>query len=417
MNRRSFLKGGTASVGLAPSLLGAGAPGAAQEVAGPQAFTAGSGPGPVFGGSPVVTGPAADAITVLQPLQRHATGFLEYAVEGGAFRRVDAARAGLLPYEQYVLKFRLPPLPPGKAIRYRVTARSVGWVNVREFKYGKIEPGKPEAGPVFSFRTLDPEADTTSFVVWNDTHEQPETLRKLHAKTAEIRPDFLLWNGDQTNDVNEESRMRAQFLAPEGLAVADRWPLAYVRGNHDVRGPKARLLHEYTGTPGDRFYYAFRSGPVAALVLDTGEDKPDDSEWLGGVTAFAAMRREQAEWLKQVVREPWFRDAPHRVLFCHIPLWWVRDRKGIDWWEYSRPCRDAWEPLLAAAGVKVVVSGHTHDHTWMPAGKGQSIGQFVGGGPQPRHATVIHGTATRKALTLKMSKLDGAVVAEVTLKA
>ena len=60
-------------------------------------------------------------------------------------------------------------------------------VSSREFKYGKIEQGKPEVSPAFSFRTLDPEAATTSFVVWNDTHEQPETLKKHYAES----PDWL----------------------------------------------------------------------------------------------------------------------------------------------------------------------------------------------------------------------------------
>src|SRR5262245_14420156 len=44
-------------------------------------LTAGSAPGPVFRGAPVVAGPAPDALTLLQPLQRHATGYLEFAVE------------------------------------------------------------------------------------------------------------------------------------------------------------------------------------------------------------------------------------------------------------------------------------------------------------------------------------------------
>ena len=35
-----------------------------------------------------------------------------------------------------------------------------------------------------------------------------------------------------------------------------------------------------------QFYYAFRSGPLAALVMDTGEDKPDDSPHFGGMVAF-----------------------------------------------------------------------------------------------------------------------------------
>jgi hypothetical protein len=67
---------------------------------------------------------------------------------------VDASAAGLLPFEQYVLKFR-----PRRCHRggggYRITARSIGWVPVREFVYGKIEPGPLETGPEHAFRALD----------------------------------------------------------------------------------------------------------------------------------------------------------------------------------------------------------------------------------------------------------------------
>jgi len=253
--------------------------------------------------------------------------------------------------------------------------------------------------------------------VWNDTHENLETLKTLHGLTTTLKPDMLLWNGDQSNDVHFERDMAGQFLAPAGLSITDRWPLAYVRGNHDVRGPAARHLASFTGTPDDRFYYGFRSGPLAALVMDTGEDKPDDSEVFGGMVAFQRMQQRQAEWLDTVVKEPWFREAPHKVLFCHIPLWFTRDIFPTQHrWECHDICRKLWVPKLAAAGVKLVVSGHTHDARWMPAKKGQPIAQLIGGGPQPRFATFIQLSATREALTLKMSKLDGSLVVDVTMK-
>ena len=207
-----------------------------------------------------------------------------------------------------------------------------------------------------------------------------------------MQPDFLLWNGDQSNDVHFEKDMAWQFLAPAGLAIADRWPLAYVRGNHDVRGP-------------------------AALVLDTGEDKPDDSPYLTGLGAFQKMQRAQAEWLKGVVKEKWFREAPHKVLFCHIPLWFNHPKIPNNKFDGSKYCRELWVPTLDEAGVKLVISGHTHDFLWMPAKESQPIAQLIGGAPQPKNATFIQGTATRDALTLKMSKLDGTVVADVTLNA
>jgi 3',5'-cyclic AMP phosphodiesterase CpdA len=365
----------------------------------------------------VVTGPAAEAITILQPLQRHATGYLEFAVEDGAFQRVDAERAGLLPFAEHVLKFRLPPLPAGKVVRYRCVARTAGWVKVKQFYHGELRMGEPRASAERSFRTLDANAGATTFAVWNDTHENVGTLERLHALTSALKPDFLLWNGDQSNDLHFARDMAGQLLTPAGLSIAEQWPLAYVRGNHDVRGPAAGNLANFTGTPEDRFYYGFRSGPLAALVMDTGEDKPDDSPYFGGMAAFQKMQERQAQWLAAVIREPWFREAAHKVLFCHIPLWFTRDIFPTQRrWECHDVCRKLWLPALKEARVKLVVSGHTHSHRWMPAKEGQPIAQLIGGGPQPPSATFIQGTATREKLTLKMSKLDGTILAEVNLE-
>ena len=381
-------------------------------------FTAGSSPGPIFSGSPVVSGPSPDALTILQPLQRHATGYLEYAVENDPWERVSTERAGLLPFAEHVLKFRLPPLPAGKRVRYRCTARTIGWVKVKQFYHGELKTGEPQVTPERTFRTLDPAAESTTFAIWNDTHENTGTLQRLHSLTAASEPDFLLWNGDQSNDLHFERDMAGQFLTPAGLAIADRWPLAYARGNHDVRGPAAASLPDFTGTPDDRFYYAFRSGPVAALGMDTGEDKPDDSPYFGGMFAFQEMQQRQAAWLATVTAERWFRDAPHKILFCHIPLWFTRDIFPAQRrWECHHYCREQWLPALEEAGVKLVISGHTHAHRWMPATETQPIAQLIGGGPQPTSATFIHATATRETLTVKMSNLEGAVLADVSLKA
>jgi hypothetical protein len=77
-------------------------------------------------------------------------------------------------------------------VRYRITARSVGWIRVREFVHGEISVGPPETSELRTFRTLNPAAHTTTFAVWNDTHENAETLRSLHELTAAAKPDFLL---------------------------------------------------------------------------------------------------------------------------------------------------------------------------------------------------------------------------------
>jgi hypothetical protein len=50
----------------------------------------------------------------------------------------------------------------------------------------------------------------------------------------------------------------------------------------------------------------------------------------------------------------------------------------------------------------------------MPAKEDQPIAQLIGG-PQPKYATFIQGTATRDTLRLKMTKLDGAAEADIVL--
>ncbi len=417
MDRRQF-------IAATPVLLGAGATAAsAQDYSDyskdprpdvPEGTcTAGSLDGDVFAGPPVVSGPGSESVFVLQPLQRNATGYLEYAIEGGEWKRVEALHAGMRPMSEHVLKFRLPALPPGKRIRYRVVAHTIGWIKVRQFYHGVMQAGKPRTSSEREFQSLDPDAESTSFVVWNDTHENDETIAALQQQTAELKPDFLLWNGDQSNDCHFERDMSEQFLAPSGLAIADQWPLAYVRGNHECRGPAAWSLPEFTGSQNDEFYYGFRSGPIAVLVMDTGEDKPDSNKSYGGTAAYAKMQEAQAEWLKEIVKEEWFTTAPHKILACHIPLWILRQNPGA--FGGHRLCRELWSPTLIDAGIKLVISGHTHSHRWMPRSKNQPIAQLIGGGPSPTSATLIHATADTEELRLRVVKLDGTSAADIRL--
>ncbi len=140
-------------------------------------------------------------------------------------------------------------------------------------------------------------------------------------------------------------------------------------GNHDVRGTWAYQLEDFVATPEGRPFTAFRIGPVACVVLHTGEDKPDDHPTFEGRVAFEPLRAEQAEWLREVTARPGFRDAPYRVVFCHIPLRWTEessvDYDAGEYDQFSRRSRDAWHDALVAWGAQIVVSGHTHEPAWL----------------------------------------------------
>ncbi len=353
----------------------------------------------------VVMAPREDGAEIVWAVTSLCKAWIEVKDEKGAIEKVAMDSHGMVPQGDEVVRVRLEGLKPGARYEVRGHTESSG--------------GKGTALTEWrSFRTLDPAASESSFVVWNDTHQNEETIKRLHAATPE--GDFLLWNGDLCNDWHQEGWLVPTLLNPAGQNVSKNRPLMVVWGNHDVRGKWAYRMPEMIATPNGRPFYAFRSGPVAVVCLHTGEDKPDDHPSFGGRVAFEKLRAEQAKWLKEVTAQPEFRDAPYRVVFCHIPLRWKKERvlaqgdyeRGA-YDSYSKMSRDEWHDALVEWKAQVVISGHMHQTAHLPGTKDFPYAQLVGGGPRPKQATWIEGKADEKALTLTMKNLEGREVERV----
>ncbi len=359
---------------------------------------------------PVVMAPREDGFEIVWGVSRLSRGWLEWEAEDGERGVVTADSFGMVPQDDRVLRVRVAGWPAGSTRRVRAVTESV------------LDPRERHESAWKNVRTLAPASETAHIAVWNDTHQQDDTLRALDAVTPEV--DVLVWNGDLCNDWKDPAWFTTTILSPAGLDVSADRPLAIVVGNHDVRGTWAYQLEDFVASPEGRPFTAFRVGPVACVVLHTGEDKPDAHPSFEGRVAFEPLRAEQAEWLREITAQPEFRDAPYRVVFCHIPLRWIEeveqdyDNGGYDW--FSRMSRDAWNDALVAWGAQIVVSGHTHGTAWLPPTAEFPYGQLVGGGPDAdasseEAATWIDANATSDALVFTMRTLDGAIVHEVRL--
>jgi hypothetical protein len=393
MRRRSFLTGSVAGS------IGAAAFGATEDAGPPQK-------GPLLVTPAMVMAPRVDGVEIVWAVGRLARGRVEWREKGGAVQICAADDFGFVPQGDSVMRVRLEQLQPGKFYEVRVVVEA-----------GDGEKAREET-PWKKFRTLDPSAATTHFVVWNDTHENAETIRRLHEATPAA--DFLLWNGDTCNNWNEESLLIPTLLHPAGQDISADRPLLLTMGNHDVRGKWAFKMKEMVAMPQGRPFYAFRNGPVAFICLHTGEDKPDDHPSFGGRVALEPLRREQAEWLKKVTALPEIRDAPHKVVFCHIPLRWKVEADSVDYVKgefdhFSRQSRAAWHDELVKWGAQIVISGHTHEDAWLPADDKFPYGQLVSGGPKPDAARWIEGNADASGLKLVMRDLIGQVTREIVI--
>ena len=98
------------------------------------------------------------------------------------------------------------------------------------------------------------------------------------------------------------------------------------------------------------------------MVLDCGEDKPDNDIEYWGLADFDRYRETEADWLKGVVASEEFRQAPLRIVLLHIPP------LHYDW-HGGREIQRLFMPLLQGAGVDLMLCGHLHKAFYTAAGE------------------------------------------------
>lgn len=357
-----------------------------------------------LGGAPVVQGVSATSVSIAWGVNDTSTGWVEYGETEALGRMAAPDGHGLRPLDAVVHRVRLEGLTPATRYFYRTVSVPIAFLGAYD-----IRRGRPFESAVASFTTPDEgRGARVQFAVINDTHEQPETLKALFMQLAEAPGDLLFWNGDMFNDISSQQQMSDQLLTPAGMAYASRRPVWFARGNHDVRGSEARALGRFLDAPGGQFYYSVRQGPVAFLVLDTGEDKVDDAPVYAGLGTFDAYRAQQASWLADELRKDHVRSASFRVVVAHIPLYATSDRQAHG----GADARARWHDHLTAGGIDLLITGHTHRHAWMAPDATRPFGQLTGGGPRPQEATLIRAEADAQSLTARMFRLDGSLISE-----
>ncbi len=347
---------------------------------------------------PYLQAPTADSMTVMWMTSKPCVSWVEYGRDDSLGLKAMTSRHGLVEANETIHRVRLDGLEPGTTYAYRVVSKEILKLLPYHFEFGETI-----ASDVFHFAMPDSTADSVSFAVFNDMHESPE-LRELLFPLAGQRPfDLAFLNGDILDHIHSQEKPLKQLAQPYAELMEGRAPFILVRGNHETRGYRARYLLDFVATPDNRYYFSFDWGPVHFVVLDSGEDKPDDHEEYGGLVDFAAYRDEQTQWLKREIQTDAFKNAPFRVALTHIPLF----GGGYG----GNECRKRWGMLLNEGKIDLHLSGHTHKHEVIEPRVGwHDYPIIIGGGSKPDHATLIHVTATKKQLDVTVTDSSGQVL-------
>jgi len=336
-----------------------------------------------------------------------AYGWVEYGETPTLGRKQDASVLGLKVANTTEHRIVVEGLRPGCTYHYRVVFKPI-----RNFQAYKVEFGPEEQTEIRPFRTLPSARQEVAAVIFNDLHNDTNLFGGLRAAVGNTPFDFSVFNGDCFADPATAQQTFGVLAGySRGIDAGSR-PAFFLRGNHETRGAYSRQWPALVEWPGGKPYFAFSAGSVRFVMLDLGEDKPDDHPAYSGLVDFARFRQEQTQWLKTEVASPAYRQAAWRVLIYHIPLY--RERASSGGSATNAPPRaaprpdwqDTWLTLLRKADL--AINGHTHTRAYYPAGTiGNPYPVYVGGGPKTNLATVMILRANSRELSLRVLDSTG----------
>ncbi len=290
-------------------------------------------------------------------------------------------------------------LEPGTRYSYRVCGIHV----IDESKPYQLVYGKEEKkGEWHGIKTLDSKAPQCRFSMVNDIHDKKALFSDLFKGMASSDMDFLLLNGDMVSYMTSIDTVKDHMISPVETLLHDV-PMVYARGNHEGRGQDFWRFDEVVPLCDGKAYYAFRHGPVAFVVIDCGEDKPDSNPAYCGNAHFDQYRAEEAAWLEATVKEKWFRTAPFKVCVSHIPMYVTEDS-----WYTQKQLHEKMLPILNKAGIDLMLSGHFHRHILAPAGHSGNRFPVLVNSSDERLDFVCDG----KTVQIKVYDRDGMLVHE-----
>ena len=345
--------------------------------------------------TPFLQNPVGNGITVSWMTNVPTHSWVEYGTDAKLGLMQQTVVDGQVIANNKHHKIRLNNLKPGITYYYRVCSREITL-----YEAYKKEFGETAYSEIQSF-TLprNTESDFTA-LIFNDLHKNKDLMDKLSNVVKDIDYDFVFFNGDCIDDPKNEAQA-VDFISYINRKVkADRLPVFFLRGNHEIRNAYSIQLRNLFDYVGDRTYGAFNWGDTRFVMLDCGEDKPDSTSVYYNLNNFDELRKDQAAFLQTELAGKAFRSAAKRVLIHHIPIYGMKE-------ERFNPCLELWGKALTKAPFNVAINAHMHRFAWYP--KGAADNNFpvvVGGGNNASTGTVM--ILRKKGSELSLEVLDAA---------
>ncbi len=248
-------------------------------------------------------------------------------------------------------------LEAGKSYDYRIFSKEVVSIKGHKIFYGDLASTRVHKRIPPQIKTFAKDKDFITFTVVNDIHSNSERLAAFLKNCLD--DDFLLLNGDMSSFMESAEQIFEGYLNVVSDSTKSSLPIFVARGNHEARGVFSENYLDLFPTPTGKPYYTAKIGKFFFIFLDAGEDKPDSDIEYYDTADFDNYRKEQGEWLKNVLESDDFKNAEKRILVSHIPPAWGE-------WHGSVHFRKVFAPILKGKEIDVILSGHLHKYVFYP---------------------------------------------------
>lgn len=344
---------------------------------------------------PYLQDPRPDQMTVMFQTNAVCHAWVEYGTDSLHTQRARTIVDGQEVCYDIENKIVLRDLKPGQEYYYRVCVVGLTYKRAYETHFGDTLTTR-----FFKFRT--PSNTDTDFkvLVFNDLHQNKAAYDALIKSLKGVDYDFVIFNGDcipEPYDRAQAIRMIHNITDP--IDGAEK-PVIIMRGNHEIRDFYSAGMHRLIGYRDDLTYGAFNWSDTRFVILDLGEDKPDDTWVYAGLNDFASLRKDQLAFLQKEVKSREFRKASRRILISHIPVFHNTDK-------YT-PCTEMWGPLLKSQPFDLCFGAHCHQYAYFEKGvDGVAYPMYRGGGPSVNDCTVALLSKHGKDLNLRVITPQG----------
>lgn len=358
----------------------------------------------IFRTKPYLQNPTGNGITISWLTNVPVHGWVEYGTDGNLDQKHQLYVDGQMLCNNYQHKFRLENLTPGETYSYRICSREI-----TVYEAYRKEFGETAVSDTYTFRL--PSGKETDFtaIIFNDLHQRMELVDMFSEVIKDIDYDFVIFNGDNIDDPRDEAQAVESLSYMNESVGAETTPVFYMRGNHEIRNAYSIGLRDLLDYVGDKTYGAFNWGDTRIVMLDCGEDKPDDHWVYYGLNDFTGLRKDQAEFLNYELDSEAFKSAKKRVLIHHIPVYGLREGA-------YNPSFEEWGDILEDAPFDIALNGHTHRFAYHPK---QTVGNnfpvVIGGGNNPQGATIMVLEKAGEKMTLQVLDVNGEEKLKLTM--